>query len=629
MSKEGTIGFGDYLLARLVELGAATIFGVPGDYNMGFLDLIEDHKDLHWAGNCNELNAAYAADGYARTARRTANSSSRPGRGKIAAVVTTFGVGELSALNGVAGSFAERLPVVHIVGVPSTSDQGNHSLLHHTLGDGRFDAFEEMSKKISIAVVKLEDFKDDPIGAVKSLDRALTIGFREARPIYVSLPTDLVKFAVPSKGLDTPLDTAVADNDKKAEEACLRDVLARINAAKDPVIIVDACAIRHDVLQETDDLINSSGFAVYTTPMGKGAVDEEHAQFGGVYVGSNTSPAIKERVESADLLIQVGSLLSDFNTANFSYRTPKSETIQFHSDRVNIGYATYDGMGMKNFLPKVSAQLKSHREARISLTKARMTTTSNKVPTREEEIKDGASSDLNPETITQSYLWPRMGQFVKEYDQLIAETGTSSFGSLAIKLPSCSIPSFHSQVLWGSIGWSVGACLGIAMAAREEKLGRVMLFVGDGSFQLTAQEVSTMVREGLNPILFVLSNDGYEIERQIHGPERRYNNVARWNFEAFCKTFEDVNKTDDVTIGGLKKDDSSVAFKASHKADNTAASKVDYFAVKTRSDMDKLFADESFANSSSLRFVEIYLNRGDAPKALLGQTSITSKANAY
>lgn len=452
--EDGTIGLGNYLLTRLVELGAQTIQGVPGDYNMGFLDLIEDHDKLNWVGNCNELNAAYSADGYARTARRSPKDGAKPGRGKVAALVTTFGVGELSALNGIAGSFAERLPIVHIVGVPSTSAQDNHALLHHTLGDGRFDAFEEMSKKISISVAKLEDHVDDPTFTVKALDRTLTIGFRTARPVYISLPTDMVNIKVPSRPLETPLDIEPLKNEEQSEADCLKQVMNRINLAKDPIIIVDACAIRHDVLQETLDLVDSSGFSIFATPMGKSAIDEGHAQYGGIYVGSNTLPEIKQRVESADLLIQIGSLLSDFNTANFSYRTPKSQTIQFHSDRIQIGYAIYQDVGMKRFLPKVCAQLESRRKERLDFTKSRLPKFENILPSRQDEIKNGAPESGDPDQITQAWLWPRLGFFIKEGDQILAETGTSSFGSLVIKLPSSKIPSFHSQVLWGSIGGS-------------------------------------------------------------------------------------------------------------------------------------------------------------------------------
>lgn len=87
------------------QLGVRSVFGVPGDFNLEFLDYIEADKGLSWVGNPNELNAAYAADGYARQTK------------KISALVTTFGVGELSALAGVAGSYSEKLGVVHIVGM--------------------------------------------------------------------------------------------------------------------------------------------------------------------------------------------------------------------------------------------------------------------------------------------------------------------------------------------------------------------------------------------------------------------------------------------------------------------------------------------------------------------------------
>jgi pyruvate decarboxylase len=455
---------------------------------MGFLDSIEDHETLKWVGNCNELNAAYSADGYARTPRRNPQNKTIPGRGKVAALVTTFGVGDLSCLNGIAGSFAERVPVVHIVGVPSTSLQGKGALLHHTLGNGSFDVFKEMSKHIVIASAILGEFVDDPVYACKMIDRTLTKGFREARPVYITLPMDMVDLAAPTSNmLGTPLDISPLENDKEAEADCIREILSRIDAAKDPIIILDACAIRHDVLAESHELVEKSGFSVFSTPMGKSAMDEGHSQFGGIYVGSNTVPEIKERVESADLLIQIGSLLSDFNTANFSYRTPRSATIDFHSDRISVGYATYNNIGMKAVLPKISAHLSSRHKQRLDLTLSTLPKFENILPTREEEIKNGASKEGKDaeDHITQAWLWPRIGMFIEKDDQIIAETGTSSFGSLAIKLPSSSFPNFHSQVLWGSIGWSVGACLGVALAAREEKLGRVILFVGDGSFQLS------------------------------------------------------------------------------------------------------------------------------------------------
>ena len=151
----GKMTIADYLLTRLTELGIQDVFGVPGDYNLTFLDSIENSKSLRWVGNCNELNAAYAADGYARV------------KG-AAALVTTFGVGELSAINGIAGSFAEYLPVVHIVGAPATTVQEQGAIMHHTFGTGDFEVFIDMFRKISAALVVL----DDPEQAGRLIDRA-------------------------------------------------------------------------------------------------------------------------------------------------------------------------------------------------------------------------------------------------------------------------------------------------------------------------------------------------------------------------------------------------------------------------------------------------------------------------
>lgn len=283
MTQQDTIALGSFLLARLEQLGALSIQGVPGDYNMGFLDLIEEHKTLRWVGNCNELNAAFSADGYARTAKGSSSTAHKgQQRTRVGAVVTTFGVGELSALNGVAGCFSERIPLVHIVGVPSTVAQGQKALLHHTLGDGRFDAFVEMSRKISIALLKLEDYSDDGPAAVAAMDRVLRSGVQEARPVYISLPTDLVHMQVPSKALQQPLQIELPPNDADAEANCLDVVLQQIQKSKDPIIIVDACAIRHGVVKETHELVDASGMSVFATPMGKSAIDESHPQFGGV-----------------------------------------------------------------------------------------------------------------------------------------------------------------------------------------------------------------------------------------------------------------------------------------------------------------------------------------------------------
>lgn len=320
-----------YLFTRLHQIGVRSVHGLPGDYNLVALDYIPD-CGLKWVGNCNELNAgtsssldvaqnrgnnkltflfpAYAADGYARV------------KG-MAAVVTTFGVGELSALNGIAGSYSEHVPVVHIVGTPSTLSQRDGMLLHHTLGNGDFNVFANMSREISVATAKLTD----PYEAAAQIDHALKECWLKSRPVYISLPTDMVQKKIEGERLKKPIDLSPPANDPDKEAYVVDVILKYLHAAKNPIILVDACAIRHRVLEETHDLIDKLGIPVFVTPMGKGAVNETHANYGGVYAGDGSQPHVKQRVESSDLILTIGAIKSDFNTGghppfilrNFSY----------------------------------------------------------------------------------------------------------------------------------------------------------------------------------------------------------------------------------------------------------------------------------------------------------------------
>jgi len=600
------ISVGDYLLERLSQLGCEEILGVPGDFTFGVQDsILRASPKLRWVGTTNELNAAYAADGMSRTKKT------------IGAVVTTFGVGELSALNAIAGAFSERVPVVHIVGVPSSTAEGNHSILHHTLGDARFDTFEEMSARISVAHTRLRVNGSMDIPA--EIDRVLQQAIFKARPVYIALPTEVVPAKISAERLHKPLETTPPPNNEEAETAALEDLVKHVGQADDPLIIVDACSIRHFVLDEVRELVDKSGLPFVHTPMGKSALDEQHPQCAGVYVGGISVPAVKERVEKADLLILIGSIMSDFNSGAFSYRTPQTHRIELHSDYTIISYARYDGVGMKRLLPRLSAALEKDHDRRLELTKRTLPKFANTLPSREEE---GEFAGPNGDLISQAYFWPRIGiSFLHSGDYVVVETGTSSFGSVEVRLPSDV--TYVTQVLWGSIGWSVPCAFGVALAARElKKKHRVLLFVGDGSLQLTVQEISTMIREGLTPYIFVLSNDGYEIERQIHRPETSYNNVAPWNYKALLAAFSGYDEQKQSY--GADKDDA----KKSHSKD-TQPSQTAYYGVHTKEELEKLLADEEFNTPDRLRLIEVFMPRGDAPRALKRQAEATAKLNAY
>jgi pyruvate decarboxylase len=242
------------------------------------------------------IYTAYAADGYARVK-------------KISAVITTFGVGELSAINGLAGAFSEHIPVVHIVGCPSTISQRDGMLLHHTLGNGDFNVFANMSKEISCEVAKL----NNPSEIADQIDNALRQCWIRSRPVYIMLPTDRVQTKIEGKRLDTGIDLNEPSNDPEKEDYVVDVVLKYLVAAKNPIILVDACAIRHRVLDEVHDLIEKTNLPVFVTPMGKSAVNEQHPNYGGVYAGAGSHPAeVQDIVESSDLILTIGALKVSF-----------------------------------------------------------------------------------------------------------------------------------------------------------------------------------------------------------------------------------------------------------------------------------------------------------------------------
>ncbi|EGN98011.1 hypothetical protein SERLA73DRAFT_182846 [Serpula lacrymans var. lacrymans S7.3] len=551
----------EYLLARLEQLGVTSIFGVPGDFNMPFLDYIEDHPKIDWIGNCNELNAAYAADGYARVKENS-----------IGVVTTTFGVGELSAMNGVAGAFSEMVPVLHIVGAPSTAQQKKKPMLHHTLGDGRFGAYIKASEQITIAQAVLMS----KTNATSEIDRILTECITRARPVYLMLPTDLVSQKVPAGRLEVPLSRTPPPNNPDVEKFVLDEIVKLVDSAdQDIIILVDACAIRHNVRQEVDDLLTRTQFPVYAAPMGKTAVSENHNRYGGIYIGSISDPSIKEKVENAKLILSIGALKSDFNTGMFTYSIPTSSTIELHSDHTQVQHAQFPGIGMKQLLPKLTARLKQFESSASQLA----------VPHYKAVIPNEQHDD-----ISHAWFWPRMGAFFKEGDVIVAETGTSSFGILDIPLPERSV--FVSQILYGSIGWSVGSTLGAALAARDKKMGRTILFVGDGSLQLTVQELSTMMHYGLKPIIFVLNNKGYNIERHLHGMHRKYNDIADWQWTSLLTTLSNPNPQE----------------KPKSKSYTLTA----------------LLEDKIFSNTGEMQLVEVVMDMYDTPRALQAAADLSA-----
>ncbi|MCU6221041.1 indolepyruvate decarboxylase, partial [Enterobacter cloacae] len=478
----------DYLLDRLTDCGADHLFGVPGDYNLQFLDHVIDSPDICWVGCANELNASYAADGYARC------------KG-FAALLTTFGVGELSAMNGMAGSFAEHVPVLHIVGAPGTASQQKGELLHHTLGDGEFRHFYHMSEPITVAQAILTEQN-----ACYEIDRVLTTMLRERRPGYLMLPADVAKKSA------TPPVSALTLKPVHGDNACLkafRDAAeSRLKTSKRTALLADFLVLRHGHKHALQKWVKEVPMAHATMLMGKGIFDERQAGFYGTYSGSASAGAVKEAIEGADTVLCIGTRFTDTLTAGFTHQLTPAQTIEVQPHAARVGDVWFTGIPMLQAIETLMDLCKQHvHDTPVPLSQSAM---------------------AYPQTegsLTQENFWSTLQTFIRPGDIILADQGTSAFGAIDLRLPADV--NFIVQPLWGSIGYTLAAAFGAQTACPNR---RVIVLTGDGAAQLTIQEMGSMLRDKQHPIILVLNNEGYTVERAIHGPEQRYNDIALWNW---------------------------------------------------------------------------------------------------
>lgn len=477
----------DYLLQRLNEIGINHLFGVPGDFNLAFLDRVIAHPRLAWVGCANELNAAYAADGYARSQG-------------AAALLTTFGVGELSAINGTAGSYAEYLPVIHIVGAPSQQAQRRGDLIHHSLGDGDFSHFLRMQREVTVAQAALT-----ADNACAEIDRVITEALTQRRPGYLLLPVDVAGASVqaPRQSL-----AARRETDPQALAAFRAAAEKRLSSARSVSLLADFLADRFGVQQQLAHWLETVPLPHATLLMGKGVLDEQRRGFVGTYAGEGCAQATRKAIEQADAIISVGVRFTDTITVGFSQRIDPERNIDLQPFSATVAGERFAPLAMTDAVAELQ-QLCQRYADRWTLACC------DPAPLAQPEQPG----------LTQNAFWQAMQAFLQPGDLILAEQGTAAFGAAALRLPAGA--KLVVQPLWGSIGYTLPATFG-AQTAEPDR--RVILLIGDGSAQLTVQELSSMMRDNLKPLIFLLNNEGYTVERAINGAEQRYNDIAAWNW---------------------------------------------------------------------------------------------------
>jgi len=499
----------EYLLARLKSLGVGHVFGIPGDFILPFFQAVGD-SDVEHIATCNELNAGYAADGYARL------------KGLGVAVVT-YGPGAFSTVNAVAGAYAESVPLLVISGGPGTKAYRNQPVLHHTL-PGKYDA----SIKIFGQITAYAALLDDPQQATAQIDEALRICLSQNKPVYLEIPTDVQVYpcAAPAGLQQIPplLDGA-------SLAAAVSDILVRVQMGKRTVLIPGHEVHREGLEDKVRALLDKTGLAAASMFIGKADFMEQHPQCVGAYQGAGSLPEVSDYIESADTVLFLGVVLSDFNLGGFTAQLTDDQVVNALDQQVCSSTGTYSDVPLSDL---IDALLEALPAGDVDAAAPRQ------MFSHKTDLPYHAVADA---PMTNKRFYDRMAHFIRSTDVVAADAGCA-INATHLQLPEGA--TYLAACYWASIGMGFGAAFGACFAVQPGQ--RVIALEGDGSFQMSAQELSSMARYNCPAIVFVVNNQGYTAERLIHdGP---FNDIAAWRYHqlpaAFGGTGLDVHTEGDL-----------------------------------------------------------------------------------
>jgi TPP-dependent 2-oxoacid decarboxylase len=493
-----TATIGEYLLQQLSRAGVTHLFGVPGDYVLRFHDLLV-HSGIRHIGTTREDTAAFAADGYARCHG-------------IGALAVTYGVGALNVVNAVAGAYTESSPVVAISGAPGVKEQRGDPLIHHRFGPFGFQ--REIFERITCATVVL----DDPLMAFRQIDRALALVQLHSKPVYIELPRDMIDvagFSVPAEENKAP--GSDADTLKEAVAETL-DLIAK---AKSPAVLAGVEMHRHGLQDVLVSFVEGANVPLAATLTGKSVVGERHSHYLGVYEGAMGSPTAKEVIEGADLLLMLGLKFNDVDMGIYTANLNPNSIVRASGDEVFIRHHRYPHVQLWDFLNGLARGVTS----RVG-----------HVP----KISHGPTAEGFPRgdaAMTVARLIGRINDGLTPDMTLVCDVGDCLFAAVELRVHRRT--QFLASAFYTSMGFAVPAALGAQLA---RPLQRSLVLVGDGAFQMTGTELSSIARLDLNAIVIVFNNSGYSTERYIlEGP---FNDIAGWRFDKLGEVFGPLNGYD-------------------------------------------------------------------------------------
>jgi indolepyruvate decarboxylase len=486
-SENSGLSIGEYLIQRLQDYGIADVFGIPGDYILSFYAMLEQ-SPLRVVGCTREDCAGFAADAYARVHG-------------MSALCVTYCVGGLSVCNSIAGAYAEKSPVVMITGSPGLRERVHNPLLHHMVRDFKtqYDVFE----KLCVAGTELAD----PLTAFSEIDRVLATCARFKRPVYIEIPRDMVHVRPETS---PPYKQPDVRTDSRALAEAVDETVKRIEKARQPVLLLGVEIHRFGLQEDAVRLAEASGIPMAATMLGKGVVDETHPLYMGLYEGALGHDDVTKYVEASDCVIMLGTFMTDINLGIYTAELDLGDCIYVTSEDCRVQYHHYRDVQLVDFVR--------------TLAKRNPKPTNPPPPAPKDYIREPFVLRPN-DKITVTRLMDRLDEQLNEDTVVIADVGDSLFG--ATELTTHGKTQFISPAYYTSMGFAVPAALGVHVARQD---ARVVAIVGDGAFQMTGQEFSSLVRNKFPTVVIVLDNAGYGTERLLHPGDWKFNTVQKWHY---------------------------------------------------------------------------------------------------
>ena len=502
---EPRMKLGDYLVAYLKKIGVSHLFGIPGDLVINLFLKFGRRKGLKIITLSHEPGVGFAADGYARST------------GRIGAICVTYGAGGHNMVNPVAGSFAERVPILVISGGPGEEERKLGVLIHHQAKEieSQFHIYREVTCAAKII--------DDPLHAANDIDEVIRAIWLNQQPGYLEIHRDMVErvIPVPKEIVDWNGELPYPQSDRHKLNEAVRDTAERFNRAHNPLVLVGIEAYRFKLAREIVKLVEKMGIPCCTSVLAKGAFPMNHPLHMGVYAGAISPSRIRKRVEDADLIISLGMLLTDIELGGSQPpEALRHRSIWAVENRVNVSFHTYTDVTLRDFVRGlIRAELKPHRE--------RVVYSDNLANPPADPDHRVRVADVLREI---NYFLARRKQFL-----VVAESGDSLFGGIDIKVGGEGL--YMAQGFYASMGFAVPGALGAQIGTGL----RPLVLSGDGGFQMTGVEIAHAPRHKLNPIVVLLNNGGWGIFRPIAKrqdlltlPNWRYAELARlWGGRGF------------------------------------------------------------------------------------------------